>query len=174
MLPLSLEEPVDECAAVSLSNVTAICDLKCPCPEERLIPSLLINLYPRLKSRGMTERWGGGFTQGHHQPWAFWGKVIQNFFFFEPLIFFSPYTTACCSLLCSEMFKSNMQPVLCTYNGYSVFKKAHLWEAWWSSGSDSLLMLWADRIWRFSWASQIAVTGAGEQVVPQLAETSHN
>ncbi|XP_073677270.1 neural cell adhesion molecule 2-like [Garra rufa] len=59
MLPLSLEEPVDECAAVSLSYVTAIRDLKCPCPEERLIPPpLLITLYPRLKSRGMTERPG--------------------------------------------------------------------------------------------------------------------
>ncbi|ROL51759.1 hypothetical protein DPX16_19278 [Anabarilius grahami] len=58
MPPLSLKEPVNECAAVSLSYETAICDLKCPCPEERLIPSLLITLYPRLKSRGMTERPG--------------------------------------------------------------------------------------------------------------------
>lgn len=126
MLPLSLEEPVDECAAVSLSYVTAIRDLKYPCPEERLIPSLLITLYPRLKSRGMTERWGGGVTQGRHQPWAFWGKVIQNcfFVFFEPLIFFSPYTTAavhCYAVRCS---KATCSLVLCTYNGYSVFKKS--------------------------------------------------
>lgn len=69
--------------------------------------------------------------------------------------------------------QNNIRPAVYT-KVFQLKKKAQLWEAWWSNSSDSILMLCADRVWRFIWASQIAVTGAGEQVVPQLAEASHS
>lgn len=156
------------------SSTTRVQDLalyypECPCPGERLTPPLLTQiLYPGLKKPQGWQR--GNVLQSHAR--GFKGQTW---------IFLSPHTTSgdqslsfMCRVMhcqCKAPLKSSWdmiyRPAQCISTVCLVYKSTTM-------RCIMAVTVWADPVWRFSWASQIAVTGAGEQVVPQLAERSHS